>query len=68
MSNLPDKMSDSVQKEYGFHYGSDASLLLNALLPVIKCVCVNTWTSRIMQQTTFVLRTVWYIYIVKTDS
>lgn len=69
MLNLPDKMWDSVQKEYEFHCSNDASLLLNA--PSARhqvCLCVNTWTSRIMQHTAFTLRTVWYIYIVKSDS
>lgn len=69
MSNLPDKMWDSVQKEYECHCSNDASLLLNA--PSARhrvCLCVNTWTSPIMQHTAFALRIVWYIYIVKTDS
>lgn len=69
MSNLPDKMWDSVQKEYKCHCSNDTSLLLNA--PSARhrvCLCVNTWTSPIMQHTAFALRTVWYIYIVKTDS
>lgn len=66
MSNLPDKMWDSLQKEYECHCSNDASLLLNA--PYRVCLCVNTWTSPIMQHTAFALRTVWYIYNVKTDS
>ncbi len=66
MSNLPDKMWDSVQKEYECHCSNDARLLLNA--PYRVCLCVNTWTCPIMQHTAFALRIVWYIYIVKTDS
>lgn len=66
MSNLPDKTRDSVQKEYGFHCGSNAGFLLNA--PFCPSSNVNTWTSHIMRHTPFALRTVWYIYIVKTDS
>ncbi len=37
MSNLPDKMWDSLQKEYECHCSNDASLLLNA--PYRVCLC-----------------------------